>query len=249
MFKKILTLSICAIVAFSFSACQSATSNTSNRYTGTVECDSFYIQSEVAGKIDQINLSQGQSVKEGDKYVQLDTSSYIISKNAALGAYKSAKAKFDEIPDGASDNIKDEAKGMVDSDQAQVDAVNLQIKKCAILSSSPGIVTDVFLHNGELVSPGMNIAKVSLINDEYVKVYIKESLRSGVKLNQELKIFSNDNQLTTGKVVYIAPSSEFTPKNTQTKNEKEKTVFEVKAKLAGKDIAVPGLIVDVELLK
>lgn len=249
MFKRILTLSICAVVAFSFSACQNTTTNTSSRYTGTVECDSFYIQSEVAGKVDEINISQGQSVKEGDKYIQLDTASYIITKDAALGAYKSAKAKFDEIPDGANDNIKEEGKGFVDSAKAQVDAVNLQIKKCAILSSSPGIVTDVFVHKGELVSPGMNIAKVSLIDDEYVKVYIEESLRSNVKLNQELKIFSNDKQLTTGKVVYIAPSSEFTPKNTQTKNEKEKTVFEVKVKVGGNQKAVPGLIVDVELLK
>lgn len=247
MFKKILLLSICVVFSFSLFACQSTTSKTSNRYTGTVECDSFYIQSEVAGKITDINLSEGQSVKEGAKYVQLDTESYLISKNAAQGAYKSVKAKFDDIPDSASDNIKNEAKGAMDSAQSQIDAVNLQINECAILSSGTGIVTDVFVHKGELASPGMNVAKVSQVSNEYVKVYIEESHRSSVKLNQNLKIFSNDNQLTTGKIIYIAPSSEFTPKNTQTKNEKEKTVFEIKVKLNDSTKAVPGLIVDVEL--
>jgi HlyD family secretion protein len=247
MFKKFLSLTVCAAVVFSLSACQSASNNTPNRYTGTVECESFYIQSEVAGKITEINLTQGQTVKEGEKYVQLDTASYLISKNAAQGVYKSAKAKLDDLPSSVSDNIKNEARGAVDSAQAQIDAVNLQINKCAILSSGSGIVTDVFLHKGEIAAQGMNIAKVSILSDEYVKIYVEESNRSSVKLNQQLKIYSNNSQLTTGKIVYIAPNSEFTPKNTQTKNEKEKTVFEIKIKLDGNNIAVPGLIVDVEL--
>lgn len=247
MLKKFLSLTICTAVFFSLVACQSTSINSQNRYTGTVESDSFYIQSEVAGKITEINLSQGQTVKEGEKYVQLDTASYLISKNAAQGAYKSAKAKLDDISDSAKDAIKDQASGAVETAQAQIDAINLQINKCSILSSGSGTVTDVFFHKGEMVSPGMNIAKVTLISDEYVKVYIEESNRSSVKLNQELKIFSNNSQLTTGKIVYIAPNSEFTPKNTQTKSEKEKTVFEIKVKLDGNNTAVPGLIVDVEL--
>ena len=51
-----------------------------------------------------------------------------------------------------------------------------------------------------------------------------------------------------GKVVYIAPSAEFTPKNVQTKEERTKLVFGVKIEIDNAGGALkPGLPADARL--
>jgi HlyD family secretion protein len=109
------------------------------------------------------------------------------------------------------------------------------------------MITDIYTHIGELVSPGMNIARLSSTKDKYVKVYIEESRRDKVKVGDNLDLNYNGKKLTTGHIIYISPESEFTPKNIETKSEKEKTVFEVKIAVDEPDRAAAGMLVDVTL--
>ncbi|HAB53612.1 MAG TPA: hypothetical protein DCE80_15800, partial [Ignavibacteriales bacterium] len=58
-----------------------------------------------------------------------------------------------------------------------------------------------------------------------------------VKLGQktELKVDSFPERVFEGKVVYISPEAEFTPKNIQTKDERTKLVFAVKIAIPNKE--------------
>jgi HlyD family secretion protein len=54
-----------------------------------------------------------------------------------------------------------------------------------------------------------------------------------VKIGQEAKISvdSYKDKTYNGKVIYISPEAEFTPKNIQTKDERTKLVYAVKIKV------------------
>ncbi|MDF2883789.1 MAG: multidrug resistance efflux pump [Clostridiaceae bacterium] len=225
----------------------SKVSKEKNTYTGTIECESFYITSDISGKVLSISAVQGASLKKDDKIADIDTSMYKFQKQQAEGALLSANAKYDSIPEGSDDNIKKQAQGAVIQAKAAVDIANLQISKGIITNSKEGTVTDVFVHEGELVQPGTNILKVMDTENKYVKIYLEETNRDKVKLNDSLNIYYNDKSIGQGKITYISPQSEFTPKNTQTKDEKENTVFEVKVKLSGDSKLSPGTLVDVEI--
>lgn len=225
----------------------SKAANGKNTYTGTVECDSFYITSEISGKILSISAVQGAGIKKDDKVADIDTSMYKLQKEQAEGALLSANAKYDSIPEGADDNVKKQAQGAVIQAKAAVDIANLQMSKGTIISSKTGTVTEVFVHEEELVQPGTNIVKAMDTANKYVKIYLEESNRDKIKLNDSLNIYYNDKSAGEGKITYISPQSEFTPKNTQTKDEKENTVFEVKVKLSGETKLSPGTLVDVEI--
>ncbi|HRP91934.1 MAG TPA: efflux RND transporter periplasmic adaptor subunit, partial [Ignavibacteriaceae bacterium] len=58
-----------------------------------------------------------------------------------------------------------------------------------------------------------------------------------VKLGQkaEVTIDTYKDKVYEGKVIYISPEAEFTPKNIQTKDERTKLVFAVKIKIPNKD--------------
>lgn len=247
--KKLLILIVMMFCSISFSACGviNSSSENDNRYTATVEAESYNVVSESAGKITDIPISEGSVVKAGDRIASIDSANYELQQKEAEAALTIAKAKQNDLPQNANDNVKSSTQASVDQAQAALDLTKLQVDKCTVKSSIDGTVLEVLIHKGEIASPGMNIAKIMDLNSKYIKVYVEESKRNDVKLNENIPIYSNNKKVGEGKVTYISPQSEFTPKNTETKDEKQKTVFEVKILLTGIDKISVGSMVDAEI--
>lgn len=247
--KRLSIFIFMAVCIISFSACgvTNASSENDNRYTATVEAESYNIVSELPGKVIDIPITEGSTVREGDKIAAIDSQTYELQQKQAEAALTIVKAKQNELPANSNDNAKNSAQASVDQAQAALDLAKLQVDKCTVKSSTNGIVLEVLIHKGEIASQGMNIAKIMDLNSKYIKVYVEESKRNNVKLNENIPIYSNDKKVGEGKITYISPQSEFTPKNTETKDEKQKTVFEVKILLSGIDKVSVGSMVDAEI--
>jgi HlyD family secretion protein len=238
-----------AIVLICMTALPGCTASKSdnNRYTGTVEVESFLISSQVSGQVMDVYVKEGDKITAGTKIALIDSNVYKLNKEAAEGSLKIAKAKQNQLPDKANDDKKDEAKGAVEAANAQVKLSQLQIDNCSIKSLNSGVITDVYVKKGEIAAAGANIAKAYDLSNEYINVFIEESKRDKAVLNEELNIYINDNKIIKGKIYYISPVSEFTPKNTETKADKEKTVFMIKLRINESDKVYPGMMADVEL--
>jgi len=77
-----------------------------------------------------------------------------------------------------------------------------------------------------------------------VKIYVEESKRDKIKLNDTFTASLNNKEVI-GRVIYLSPKSEFTPKNVETKDEKAKTLFEVKLQLPDNVTSSVGSMVDI----
>ena len=245
--KKVSLTFMSLFIIFMFTGCNTSKPGEDNRYTATVESDSYNISAEIGGVLRQINLVQGQNVKQGENTAQLDTKLYDLQKKQAIIALNSAVLKKESLPSKASDNMIKQADNGIEASQNAVDLAQLQIDKTDIKSEFNGIVTEVFVNKGEMITPGMNIAKVINNSEKFAQIYVEESKRHEIKLGQELGIYFNEKQIGSGKITFISPVSEFTPKNTETKAGKEKTVFQVKLSLVDNENIVPGMMVDVML--
>ncbi|ERI93271.1 hypothetical protein HMPREF1982_01695 [Clostridiales bacterium oral taxon 876 str. F0540] len=247
MIKKIFSLITTAALVLSLSGCSLKTQGNSNKYTATVEAESFYIPAEVSGKLIGMSVEQGSEIKANQIVAEIESKVLEIQKQQAEAVLNIAKLKKDDLPSKAGDKVKDQAEEAVKQAQASVDLLNLQIEKAKITSANDGVISDVFLHKGEIASPGMNIAKAINLKTRYIKIYVEEEKRNEIKLNSNVPIYYNGKDLEQGKVIYISPESEFTPKNVEKKSDKEKTVFEVKLKLDDNTSLMPGTMVDVEV--
>ena len=245
--KKVSLTFISLFLIFMFTGCNTSKPGEDNRFTATVESDSYNISTEIGGVLRQINLVQGQNVKQGENTAQLDTKLYELQKKQATIALNYAVLKKESLPSKASNNIIKQADNVIEASQIAVDLAQLQIDKTDIKSEFNGVVTEVFVNKGEMVTPGMNIAKVINNNERFAQIYVEESKRHEIKIDQELDIYYNEKEMGKGKVIFISPVSEFTPKNTETKAGKEKTVFQVKLSIIGNKNIVPGMMVDVML--
>ena len=131
--------------------------------------------------------------------------------------------------------------------RAAADLLAKTIADCAITAPAGGIVTHKAVEAGELVTPGSTIVTLTELDSVYVMIYVTEMEMGRIKLGDgvEVRIDAFPNKVSPGKVTYISPEAEFTPKNVQTKEDRVKLVFGIKVEIENKDgFLKPGLPAD-----
>lgn len=241
----ILTLMVISVTILS--GC--STSNLDeNVYTGTIEATTVNVQSEIAGRIVDLYVKTGDEVKKGDKIARLDVSQYEEQAKAAKATLDIAKLKYDQIKSGPKAQA-DIANLNVEQAQAAYDLANLMVQKGTITSPLSGTITDIYSNTGEITTPGGNIAQISDLSNLWIKIYIPEKYLYKVSLNKNVTIKVKSIKDTIGgKIVYISPNGEFTPKNTVTKSSKEDVVYEIKIQIIDHINKLrPGMLADVNI--
>lgn len=131
--------------------------------------------------------------------------------------------------------------------RAAADLLAKTIADSAIVAPAAGIVTHKAIEAGELVAPGSTVVTVSTLDSVYVIVYLTEQEVGRVRLGDavDVRIDAFADKVFSGKITYISPEAEFTPKNVQTKQDRVKLVFGVKVVIENREgLLKPGLPAD-----
>jgi HlyD family secretion protein len=136
----------------------------------------------------------------------------------------------------------------VGQSQANLDLVDTQMGKLAIVSPADGIVLSRFVEPGEVVSPGGKALELGLLDDLTITVYVPEDRYGEISLGQEADVTVDSFPGETFKAVvtHIADQAQFTPRNVQTAEGRSTTVYAIKLKLDDpNDKLKPGMPADV----
>ena len=151
--------------------------------------------------------------------------------------YNSAQENFNKVKKIFRPEEIDQAKGNLNKSIAGVDLLKTNIRDSYVLSPINGFLVKTFIENGETVTPMSSLFKVSDLDVVELVIYVSEEELGLVKLGQkaEVTIDTYKDKVYEGKVTYISPEAEFTPKNIQTKDERTKLVFAVKIEIPNKN--------------
>ncbi len=173
------------------------------------------------------------------------------AKSITKQQYDDAKAKFEIAGaqlNSAEENLKKlnhfarpeeikQAQANFKRLEAAVDLLKKNISDSYVTAPISGFVVKKFVEAGESVAPLSSL--VMLSDQSYVDlvIYVSETDLGKVKLGQEadVSVDSYKNKIYKGKVIYISPTAEFTPKNIQTKDERTKLVYAVKIHIHNPD--------------
>ena len=168
----------------------------------------------------------------------------------AYARYVSAQQTFEKVQSGLRPEEIAGARERRDYAAAQADLLRKKVRDCNILAPTRGTVTLRAAEPGELVTMGSNLLRITYLEDVRVTIYVNEQDYGRVRLGQkaEITIDSYPHKTFDGKVTYLSPNAEFTPKNVQTKDERTKLVFAVKIQVSNSDGALkPGLPADARI--
>src|SRR5262249_9121547 len=117
-----------------------------------------------------------------------------------------------------------------------------------VLSPTAGVVMSRLVEPGELVAPGVPLAVIVDLDHAWVNAYVEEPLVPSLKIDQAVSIVTDGGQQLSGRVAFIAPRAEFTPRNVQTANERAKLVYRTKIAVDNQaGVLKPGMPVEVVL--
>jgi multidrug resistance efflux pump len=132
--------------------------------------------------------------------------------------------------------------------QLALDLTNLQLDKLTVYAPISGTVLTRTIENGEILQAGFTAMTIGILDDLTITVYISENLYGQIKLGDqaELSFDSFPDVVFSGEVIRIADQAEFTPRNVQTKEERQNTVYAIKLTVVDSDHQlIPGMPADV----
>ena len=204
------------------------------------------VANEVAGVVASLNFESGQSVKQGDILVRLDTDTDEAALQARQTEADLAKLQFERfgnlLPQKAvSQSQYDEAKANYDAARARVVEARALMNKKVIRAPFDGVVGLRQVDLGEFLAVGSPIVEINMLDPIYVDYTLPEKELSKLVVGDrvEAQVAAYPDQEFVGEVQSI--NSSINP---------ESRTLAVRAKLDNKEQQLrPGMFVRVKSLR
>jgi HlyD family secretion protein len=215
---------------------------------------------QVQEQLNQAEANFGTAKSDKERMENLFKSNAVTKKqfedasarlDIAQAQYNAAKENLTKIKNIARPEEIAQGKANFERAEASVDVIRKNIRDCYLISPMNGFIVKNFTEVGETVSMQSSLVKISDLSKVEVVVYVSETDLGKVKLGQKtsLKVDSFPQKTFDGKVIYISPEAEFTPKNIQTKDERTKLVFAVKIEIPNPNFELKmGMPADVRII-
>ena len=211
-------------------------------------------QAEAALNSAKANYELAKNDKERyDKLYETKTISetqhenYVNRYLVTLQQYNAAKENYEKMNHFTRPEEIKQAEARLNQTIANEDLIKKNIRDSYVVAPISGFVVEKYFEAGETVSPLSSLLKLSDLSVVKLKIYVSEEELGRVKLGQkaDVTVDAYKNKKFEGRVIYISPEAEFTPKNIQTQDERTKLVFAVKIEVKNPDFDLkPGMPAD-----
>lgn len=168
----------------------------------------------------------------------------------AAAQYKTAQDNLTKIKNISRPEDIESARANLNKAISAYDLLKKNIEDCSVYAPVNGVISKKFIEQGEIINPQSSLLKISDLETVNLMIYVSETELGKVKLNEtaDVTVDSYKDKVYKGKVIFISPEAEFTPKNIQTKDERTKLVFGVKLEIPNPQFDLkPGMPADAKL--
>ncbi len=143
-----------------------------------------------------------------------------------------ARSQLDKLVSGPRREEIEAARAARAAVRARIGGINQQITDATVLAPRDGVITSRVAEDGEILRAGAPICVLADLARPWLAVYVDQPNLARVKLGAEVEVMVDGiEESMVGRVSFVSPVAEFTPKNVQTPEERAKLVFRVKIDL------------------
>ena len=216
--------------------------------------DAAAIDAEV--KASQLDLDRFQtlltanagSVKQrDDAQARVDTA--IARQRAAQDRVRSARETQARFEAGTRPEEIQAARARVEASDAQIAVLDKSQRDANVIAPISGIVTQKLVDAGEIIARGTPLVVITDLDHAWANLFVPEPMVPRVAMGQAATVLTDaGGQGLEGKVTFISPRAEFTPRNVQTAEERSKLVYRIKVSVDNRaGVLKLGMPVDAEL--
>jgi HlyD family secretion protein len=212
-------------------------------YAGTLEATKVDLSARISSAIKDVYVQEGDHISLNQKLVDLACEDVKVASELANEVYHRTRGLY--RVGTASQDTMDQVKNKKED-------TDVRLAWCSIASPIPGVVLSRYHEPGEWVNPGTKLLTLANIRDIWAFIYVPQPDVSRLKVGMMLKGYLPElnNREFNGKIIKINDEAEFTPKNVQTRSERERLVYGVKVSFLGsneEEILKPGMTIEVKL--
>ncbi|RPJ64226.1 MAG: HlyD family efflux transporter periplasmic adaptor subunit, partial [Acidobacteria bacterium] len=192
-------------------------------------------EAEVAGATDDLasaeaDLARFEALLESNSGSQKQRDDAATRRDAARARLKggeertqAAREGLARIRQGARVQEIEAARARVAVADAQIATLQQNLSDAAVVAPIAGLVTQKLADAGEILAPRTPIVTVVDLDAAWANIYIDEPLVPRVRVGQAATVYTDaGGQGIPGKVTFVSPKAEFTPRNVQTAEERSK---------------------------
>jgi HlyD family secretion protein len=179
----------------------------------------------------------------------------VTRRDVAAARAQAARDRSSAANEGAARLRAGARREEIAAAQARIEAVDAQlatlrkaVADASLTSPVAGIVTSRLIDPGELIAARTPVVVITDLDRAWANVYVDEPVVPRLALGQNVALVTDAGQRLDGKITFISPKAEFTPRNVQTAEERTKLVYRIKVTADNRQgILKSGMPVEAEL--
>ena len=164
------------------------------------------------------------------RQTNLETTKATLASAQAREAAAQARVVAAQARADTSRAQADAARQQIEVAQAEVARTQSRIQDAVLVSPVAGRVLYRLAEPGEVLGPGGKALTIVDLSDVYMEIFLPAEQAGAVKVGSEARITvdSEPDRAVAARVSFVSPEAQFTPKQVETRSEREKLMFRVK---------------------
>lgn len=168
-------------------------------------------------------------------------------RDVSAAAVREAEERLRLLRIGPRPDAVQERRARLDAAEAGRSLAATRLSQSILTAPAAGLILAKHAEPGEILAPGAPVLTLGLMEDAWLRAYIPENELGRVVVGQKVRVSIDSwpGRFFEGRVSFISPQAEFTPKNVQTEKERVKLVYRIKITLANPKMELkPGMPAD-----
>jgi len=197
-------------------------------------------EAELAGA--ERDLARMQALLESGSGTAKSRDDALTRRDLAAAGRAAAAEQLRRRRNGSRPEEIEAARARLAAGEARLAQLEQQLRDTRVVSPLDGVVTATAAEAGELIPPGSTICVITDLARPWLTVYVGGPDLDEVRVGGEAVVRTDGGAERTGRITFVADRAEFTPKNVQTREERERLVYRVKIGLENADgLFKPGM--------
>ena len=162
------------------------------------------------------------------------------SRDQALASLKSAQDKLAQYRSGNRVQDIEQAKATLEQAQAELAQAELNLHDTTLTSPSDGTILTRAVEPGSMLNEGGTVLTLSLTRPVWIRAYVDERNLSQAQPGREILLYTDGrpDKPYHGKIGFVSPTAEFTPKTVETPDLRTDLVYRLRIVVTDADDAL-----------
>ena len=199
-----------------------------------------------------INLNRVSAMRARNAISQKELDNARSSDRSARAELRSAQEQLDMLLSGYREEEVLAQRAAVDAAAAALELAEIRLRDALLTAPQDGIVLTRAREAGAIVQAGQTVYTLSLVDPVWLRIYVDEPQLGRIKpgMAVRVRVDAVPDKEFSGRVGFISPAAEFTPKSVETMEVRTSLVYRLRVQVDDPDnVMRQGMPVTVTLVE